>query len=91
MYKITIKGKAYSEFHNLAKLDGIVCQDEFCEYMDSNDCSGLWGDSSFYFIYIESIRANFSVNNHRNKAALKNNIKDSGKSDCGDDNFRIGR
>ena len=34
MYKIIIKGEAKTDFKDLRKLDGIVCQDDFVEYLD---------------------------------------------------------
>ena len=32
MYKITIKGPAFTEYENIQELDGEDCQDEFSEY-----------------------------------------------------------
>ncbi len=36
MYKITVKGKAKTDYPHLSELDGIDCQDEFTEYFDSD-------------------------------------------------------
>ena len=38
MYKITIKGEAFSDYENLSQLDGVDCQDDFAEYF-GNDFS----------------------------------------------------
>jgi hypothetical protein len=37
MYKITIKGEAFTEHQNLEELDGIDCQDEFSEYFGDDE------------------------------------------------------
>ena len=54
MYKITIKGEAFSDYENLSQLDGVDCQDDFADYFD-NDFS--FKDN------IESGYMNFSFEN----------------------------
>tara|TARA_R110000772_G_C13310268_1_gene440087 strand:+ start:21984 stop:22367 length:384 start_codon:yes stop_codon:yes gene_type:complete len=82
MYKITIKGKAQSDFYDLAQLDGIDCHDEFCEYMDTNDCSASDELSEGYlkFEYDEEKKKLISVNTYESTRELtKEELHDLGE------------
>ena len=54
MYKITIKGEAFSDYENLSQLDGVDCQDDFAEY---------FGNDFSFKDNIESGYMNFSFEN----------------------------
>lgn len=52
MYKITIKGEAFTDYHDPSELDGIDCQDDFTEYFDEGTFKSVKkGYMSFVFEY----------------------------------------
>ena len=80
MYKITIKGVAESDFHDLAQLDGIDCHDEFCEYMDNNDCSASDALSNGYLKFEYDGKNLISVNTYESTRELtKDELHDLGE------------
>lgn len=52
MYKITLTAEASTDFSNPKELDGIDCQDCFCDYMDDSDWEKQLSGGYMRFEYI---------------------------------------
>jgi hypothetical protein len=74
MYKIVIKGEAYTDYQDKSFFNGLDCQDEFSEYFDRVDEKALIEkgvtDGYMSFKYDEELNKLFTITEYSSKEKL---------------------